>query len=169
MQWIISSPSRPPRHRCYTSRRKDIQKGKINHISHSSFADTHNAQLVKSLHQPFYNICIHKSVGKTVNSLYSRIYYFPSYLNASIWIRGSRHQQHNVKKKKKVNTCIKSTAAACDVLVFWQMALGRSSLRITLLNALMAAGKKTNKSFYTVSPRHCEHIIIGQTARPGKL
>lgn len=118
MQWIISSPFRPPRHRCYTSRRKDIQKGKINHISHSSFADTHNAQLVKSLHQPFYNICIHKSVGKTVNSLYSRIYYFPSYLNASIWIRGSRHQQHNVKKKKKVNTCIKSTAAACDVLVF---------------------------------------------------
>lgn len=63
----------------------------------------------------------------------------------------------------------KSTAAACDVLVFWQMALGRSSLRITLLNALMAAGKKNNKSFYTVSPRHCEHIIIGQTARPGKL
>lgn len=52
MQWIISSPFRPPRHRCYTSRRKDIQKGKINHISHSSFADTHNAQLVKSLHQP---------------------------------------------------------------------------------------------------------------------
>lgn len=82
---------------------KGYSKGKNNHISHSSFADTHNAQLVKSLHQPFYNICIHKSVGKTVNSLYSRIYYFPSYLNASIWIRGSRHQQHNVKKKKSTH------------------------------------------------------------------
>lgn len=41
----------------------------------------------------------------------------------------------------------KSTAAACDVLVFWQMALGRSSLRITLLNALMAAEKKKTSLF----------------------
>lgn len=30
---------------------------------------------------------------------------------------------------------------------FWQMALGRSSLRITLLNALMAAGKKKKQVF----------------------
>lgn len=108
------------------------------HLSHPSSADKHNTKLIKSLHHHFYNICIHKSAGGAVNGLYTLIYYSPSCLKTSIWIWGSKHQQHKSKRKNVKHTYNHWTCSDFERLLW-----------ITLLYAFKAAGRQT-----FVKPRH---------------